>query len=115
MLQQRQQQRSSSRGGGGSSSTHRRPLAHLVAGLVRAIARESWHDLGLHVRVRLELRTTVCGVWRGLPVERSAVGWRVVAVLLCARIGAAGWSRARLLPARVLRCSTPKDAKCKHT
>ena len=36
-------------------------------------------------------------------------------VLLRARIGVAGGSRARLLPARVSTFWTPEGAKCKHT
>jgi hypothetical protein len=60
-----------------SLCTHRWPLAHLVAGLVRAIARESWHDLGLYCACVSSAygRYAACGAvfrWSGV---RSVGAW----------------------------------------
>ena len=84
-------------------SPHRRPLARLVAGLVRAIARESWHDLRL---------TCACV---SSCVRRYAAGRAVCRWSGVRSVGA--WSRCCCAPVSVSLVGRARDFSrrvCQH-
>ena len=83
--------------------SHRQPLARLVAGLVRAIARESWHDLRLTC-------ACVSSCVRRYAADRAVCRWSGVR-----SVGA--WSRCCCAPVSVSLVGRARDFSrrvCQH-